>query len=254
MSWDPQQYLKFGGERLRPAVDLLSRVQVEDPSNVADLGCGTGTVTALLRSRWPQARMVGVDSSAAMLERARVALPDVTWQAADLAQWQPESALDLLVSNAALHWLDDHATLFPRLISHLTEGGVLAVQMPAQHNAPSHRIGYELAEDPRWRGHLQGLVRRQPILTPECYYAILRPHVTSLDLWSTEYLQILSGPNPVAEFTKGSFVGVWLAALPPRDATAFETEYRAAIAAAYPKRDDGVTLFPFRRLFVVARR
>jgi trans-aconitate 2-methyltransferase len=254
MSWNPQQYLKFGGERLRPAQDLLDRVALEAPRHVVDLGCGTGAVTALLRARWPHAHLVGVDNSQAMLDKARETLPDATWVLADLAQWSPPAPFELLVSNAALHWLDDHASLFPHLMSHLAPGGVLAVQMPAQHSAPSHQLGYALAGSPRYRNALRGLVRRQPILEPETYYTILRPQASSLDLWSTEYVQVLTGENPVAEFTKGSFVGVWLSALKADDARAFEAEYRTAIAAAYPKRADGATLFPFRRFFIVARR
>jgi len=254
MSWNPQQYLKFGGERLRPAHDLVARVPLDAPRHVVDLGCGPGNVTAILRERWPHAHLVGVDNSTAMLERARVALPDVTWTLADLAQWAPEAPVDLLLSNAALHWLDDHPSLFPRLVRHLTPGGVLAVQMPAAHQAPSHQIGYDLAESARWRDRLQPLVRRQPILELEAYYAILRPHVSSVEIWSTEYLQALTGDNPVAEFTKGSFIGVWLSALADQDARAFEAEYRQLIAAAYPKTSDGVTLFPFQRLFLIARR
>jgi len=254
MSWNPQQYLRFGGERLRPAHDLVARVPLDAPRHVVDLGCGPGNVTAILRERWPHAHLIGVVNSAAMLERARVALPDVTWTLADLAQWAPEAPVDLLLSNAALHWLDDHPSLFPRLVRHLLPGGVLAVQMPAAHQAPSHQIGYDLAESARWRDRLQPLVRREPILEPEAYYAILRPHVTSVEIWSTEYLQALTGDNPVAEFTKGSFVGIWLSALPDEDARAFEAEYRQLIAAAYPKTSDGVTLFPFRRLFLIARR
>ena len=151
MTWNPQQYLKFGGERLRPAHDLLARIAIEEPRHIVDLGCGTGTVTALLRARWPEAPIVGVDNSGSMLERARSALPDVQWEFADLATWAPATPPDLLVSNAALHWLDDHATLFPRLLSHLRPDGVLAVQMPAQHLAPSHQLGYALAESSRWR-------------------------------------------------------------------------------------------------------
>ncbi|MEP6657920.1 MAG: methyltransferase domain-containing protein [Betaproteobacteria bacterium] len=254
MAWNPQQYLKFGGQRLRPAHDLIARVPLESPQTIIDLGCGTGTVTTLLRARWPQAHITGVDNSHAMLERARVAVPDVDWQLADLAEWAPAAPVDLLVSNAALHWLDDHATLFARLISHLAAGGVLAAQMPAQHDAPSHQIGYALAESARWRGRLQGLVRRQPILEADAYYAILRSHVTSLDLWSTEYVQVLTGDNPVAEFTKGSFVGVWLSALTDDEAQEFERDYRQAIAKAYPRDSNGVTLFPFRRFFLVAQR
>jgi trans-aconitate 2-methyltransferase len=131
---------------------------------------------------------------------------------------------------------------------------MLAVQMPAQHSAPSHRIGYELAESARWRDRLQGLVRRRPILDAHEYYELLRPLVSSLDLWFTEYIQTLSGDNPVAEFTKGSFVGSWLSALPEEEAHDFEADYRRQIAVAYPAGSDGVTLFPFRRFFMVALR
>lgn len=254
MTWNPEQYLKFGSERLRPAIDLLHRVPLEAPRTIADLGCGTGTVTALLRERWRDARIEGIDNSATMLERAQSSVPGVEWTAADLGRWSPSAPVDLLVSNAALHWLDDHDTLFPRLVAHLAPGGMLAVQMPAQHDAPSHQLGYALAENPRWKEALKGTVRRRPVLEPAQYHALLSLRVAALEIWTTEYLQALSGPNPVAEFTKGSFVGAWLAALPAEEAAAFEAEYRAAIAQAYRPRADGVTLFPFRRLFIVARR
>lgn len=254
MSWNPLQYLKFGDERLRPAHDLLARVPLETPRNIADLGCGTGSLTALIKVRWPQASIVGIDNSQAMLDRARAAVPDVALEVADIGKWTPPAPLDLLVSNAALHWLDNHQTLFPRLLSNLNAGGVLAVQMPAQHNSPSHQIGYQLAESGRWRAQLKGLVRQRPILEPSDYYSILRPHVSSLDLWVTEYVHTLTGENPVTEFAKGSFVGVWLSALSDGEAREFEMEYRSAIAAAYPQGPDGVTLFPFRRFFMVAQR
>ena len=253
MAWSPEQYLKFGAARLRPAQDLLARVTLEAPRDIVDLGCGTGSVTALVRARWPEARIVGVDNSQPMLARARAALPDVMWEHHDLAQWSPAAPVDLLVSNAALHWLDDHTTLFPRLLAHLRPGGMLAVQMPAQHGAPSHRIGYELAESARWRDRLQGLVRRRPILEPHDYYSLLRPQAAALDLWFTEYVQALTGDNPVAEFTKGSFVGAWLSALPAVEARDFDAEYSRQIAAAYPACADGVTLFPFRRFFLLAQ-
>ncbi len=254
MTWDPKQYLKFGGERLRPAQDLLARVTAEAPRSIVDLGCGTGTVTALIRARWPDAEVAGVDNSEPMLARARAAVPGVAWELADLAHWSPVVPPDLLVSNAALHWLDDHARLFPRLLSQLQPGGTLAVQMPAQHAAPSHLIGYELAESARWRERLKGLVRRRPILGPDEYHSLLRQRVSSLDLWFTEYVQALTGDDAVAEFAKGSFVGAWLSALPDDEARDFEAEYRRRVAAAYPRSADGVTLFPFRRFFLLARR
>ena len=254
MSWNPQQYLKFGGERLRPAHDLLARVALDAPGDIVDLGCGAGNVTALLRARWPAARIAGVDSSNDMLKRARATLPDVDWRIADIAQWSPAQPVDLIYSNAALQWLGGHASLFPRLLDCIKPGGVFAVQMPAQHDAPSHQIGYRIAESERWRAKLQPLVRRKPILEPSEYYDIVRQHVSTLDMWFTEYVQALSGDNPVVEFTKGSFVGAWLAALDDQEKVAFENEYRAAIVAAYPPRANGITLFPFRRFFLVAQR
>jgi trans-aconitate 2-methyltransferase len=254
VTWNPKQYLKFGGQRLRPAQDLLARIMLEAPQRIVDLGCGTGSVTELLRARWPNAQIVGVDNSEPMLERARAALPGLAWELADLDGWVPTAPVDLLFSNAALHWLNEHSTLFPRLVCYLRSGGALAVQMPAQHDAPSHQIGYDLAQSARWHARLQGLIRRRPILEPQEYYALMRPLVSSLDLWFTEYIQALTGDNPVAEFTKGSFVGAWLSVLSAEEARDFESEYRRRIAAAYPARSDGVTLFPFRRFFLVAQR
>src|SRR5262245_48670549 len=115
MVWDPAQYLSFGDHRLRPAIDLLQRVPLERPARVVDLGCGAGNVTAVLRRRWPEARITGVDSSPAMLDRARGSDPAVDWQLGDLRDWRPEQPVDVIYSNAALHWLGDHAAVFPRL-------------------------------------------------------------------------------------------------------------------------------------------
>ena len=254
MAWDPRQYLKFGGERLRPAQDLLARVALDAPRYIVDLGCGTGAVTALIRARWPGAQIAGVDNSRPMLERARTAVADAAWEFADLAKWTPAAPPDLLVSNAALHWLDDHATLFPRLMSHLRPGGVLAVQMPAQHAAPSHQIGYALAESGAGATACRdwcaaGRFSRRTNIIRCCDRSL-----GALDLWFIEYVQALAGDNPVAEFTKGSFVGAWLSALSGEEARDFEAEYRRQIAAAYPVSDDGVTLFPFRRFFLIAQR
>src|SRR5207237_7080081 len=143
--------------------------------------------------RLTDAHIVGVDNSKPMLQRAQAELPDVSWEFANLAEWTPSGPADLLVSNAALHWLDNHPTLFPGLLSHLRPGGVLAVQMPAQHGAASHQIGYDLAESPRWRQRLQSLVRRRPILEAHEYYSLLRPQVSSLALWLIESVQALTG-------------------------------------------------------------
>jgi trans-aconitate 2-methyltransferase len=254
MAWDPAQYLSFADHRLRPALDLLQRVPVEHPATVVDLGCGAGNVTRVLRRRWPDAHLVGVDDSAAMLARARVEAPDVEWRLADARTWRPTSPVDVLYSNAALHWLDDHATLFPALVAALAPGGVLAVQMPRNFTAPSHALLYETVHDGPWRDRLTPLVRPTPTQAPELYLDVLAPHVATLDVWETTYFQILTGENPVAEFVKGSALAPFLDALAGDERQVFEADYRARIAGAYPRRADGTTYFPFRRLFMVARR
>lgn len=218
-----------------------------------DLGCGTGNVTALLRRAWPEARVTGVDSSAAMLERARASDAGVEWEQAEITTWTPSAPVDLLFSNAALHWLDDHGRLFPRLLDLVAPGGVLAVQMPRNFGEPSHTSISDLARERRWRDRLAPLIRPEPCKAPAYYFDLLAAHAKSLDIWETVYAQALTGDNPVADFVKGSWLKPFLDALDPGDRAAFEAAYRERVARAYPPRPDGTTLFPFRRLFIVAR-
>jgi trans-aconitate 2-methyltransferase len=252
VSWDPQQYLRFAGQRLRPALDLLARIPIEHPESVADLGCGTGNVTGILRSRWPDARITGLDASPQMLDEAKKLEADIVWEQTELGSWNPSQKYDLVFSNAALHWLDDHLDLFARLAANVAPGGVLAVQMPRNFAAPSHALMHELASSPPWRDALAPLLRPMPVLDPAAYYNLFAPRARSLDVWETEYLQILDGENPVAEWIKGTWLAPLLAALAPGERSAFESEYRQRVAEAYPRQQDGKTLFPFRRLFIVA--
>jgi len=252
MSWDPQQYLRFAGQRLRPALDLIARIPAEHPRTVVDLGCGAGNVTRMLRGRWPQADITGVDGSPQMLAVAKKTEAGIAWEQSDVAAWNPPERFDLVFSNATLHWLDDHPGLFARLAGKVAAGGVLAVQMPRNFSAPSHTLMHELASTPQWRVALVPLLRPQPVLSPSDYYALLGPRARFLDIWETEYLQVLEGENPVAEWTKGTWLAPLLAALEPDARSEFEAEYRRRIVAAYPRQTDGKTLFPFRRLFILA--
>jgi len=253
MAWNPQQYLAFADHRLRPVFDLLARVPAEDPKRVVDLGCGAGNATKILKQTWPVAHITGVDSSPEMLARARKEAPDIAWVEADIATWRPAEKLDVLFTNAALHWLHGHETLFPALAAQVKPGGYFAVQMPANFRAPSHSTIETVGRDPRWRNALAPLIKDPPTKEPDFYYDLLRPITASLDIWHVEYLQVLHGDDAVAEFVKGSWLPQFLDALQAPARSAFETEYRARLRAAYPKRADGATLFPFKRLFIVAR-
>jgi trans-aconitate 2-methyltransferase len=250
-TWDAAQYLRFSDHRLRPAIDLIARIDAE-PAEVWDLGCGTGNVTALLAARWPDAVVHGLDSSAPMLDRAR-AIAGIDWVEGDIATWDPPEPADLLFSNAALHWLGDHATLFPRLASRVRPGGTLAVQMPRNHGEPSHRLLADVARSPRWAGPVREAIRPAPVAEPSRYHDLLAPLMSDLDIWEVEYLQVLHGDDAVAEWTRGTAARPFLEAAGDR-AGEFMAEYAARLREAYPPRADGTTLFPFRRLFIVGRR
>jgi len=253
MAWDPAQYRRFSGQRLRPAVDLLGRVPLDAPQTVVDLGCGEGAVTRLLRQRWPDADLTGVDGSAEMLEIAAREVAGVKWMQADIRAWKPPAPVDLMFSNAVLHWLDEHTSLFLHLAEAIKAGGIMAVQMPRNFAAPSHALITDVALDGPWRERLTPLLRPEPVAAPEFYYGLLASRVAHLDIWETEYLQVLEGDNPVAEWTKGTWLRPLLAALDGDECQLFESEYRKRVAQAYPRHRDGRTLFPFRRLFIVAQ-
>jgi trans-aconitate 2-methyltransferase len=188
-----------------------------------------------------------------MLERARASDAGVDWRQADIGTWQPAAPVDLVFSNAALHWLDDHSVLFPRLLDFVAPGGVLAVQMPRNFAEPSHTSIAEVAGEGPWRDRLVPLIRPEPCKPPAHYIDLLASRTKALDVWETVYQHALTGDNPVADFVKGSWLRPFLDALDGGERLAFEAAYRARVARAYPVRVDGTTLFPFRRLFIVAQ-
>jgi len=253
VAWDPAQYLKFADHRLRPAIDLLNRIDLDRPAEIYDLGAGAGNVTRLLKARWPQARVTGVDDSPTMLAKAAATAPEIAWEQADLAGWAPPRPADLIYSNAALHWLTGHERVFPALLGGLASGGVLAVQLPRNFEAPSHTLIAETALAGPWRARLEPLLRRSPVADPAFYYGVLAPKAAALDIWETEYLQVLEGRDPIKEWTKGTWLKPLLDALEEPERSRFEALYAERVARAYPVQADGRTLFPFRRLFIIAR-
>jgi trans-aconitate 2-methyltransferase len=250
-TWDPAQYARFADARLRPAIELLARVPAGERRVVYDLGCGGGQVTRLLVERSPDAEILGVDSSEAMLAAARADVPGAAFVAGDIATWSPPRPADLIVANAALHWIADHQALMLRLLGRLAPGGVLAVQMPRNHGAPSHTAIAEAAEAGPWAGRLAGVRGIAPVAPALDYARLLLPHAAAVDAWETEYVQVLTGPDPVMEWTKGTALRPYLDAL-GADAPGFLADYAARLRLAYPPQPDGRTLFPFRRVFIVA--
>lgn len=253
MGWEPDRYLQFSDERLQPAIDLLNRIPLARSERIVDLGCGAGNVTRLLTQRWPEADITGLDSSPEMLDRARRVLPTARFELSGVERWEPDGPPDLLFSNAALHWVGDHSSLFPRLLDSLSPSGVLAVQMPGNFEAPSHRLIRELAASPAWTGKL-GPGRMGAVLPMADYQHILAPRCTRLSLWETTYWQSMSGPAPVLDWLRGTTLIPYLAPLDDVTRAAFLAELGASLAAAYPADAIGTTLFPFRRIFILAQR
>ncbi|MBU3973481.1 MAG: methyltransferase domain-containing protein [Alphaproteobacteria bacterium] len=255
-AWDPRQYCRFEAERDRAALDLLLRLPGDlDPREIWDLGCGAGQHAVLLKRRYPSAAVHGLDSSTDMLERARSLHADVDWSQGDIAAWRPDVPVDLILANAALQWLPDHAALLPRLAGALAPGGVLAIQMPMAHETRHHSLMRATAAEGPWAGSLAGVETIAPLLSPEVYYDLLAEVCGEIDIWSTTYLHALSGPDAVLEWMKGTALRPVLAALEdPAMRAAFLSALGARLGEAFPRRPDGVTLLPFPRLFLVAQR
>lgn len=252
MPWDPNQYLKYAGPRLQPALDLLNRIGAQAPGTVLDLGCGPGNVTALLAQRWPNAVLTAVDNDRAMLHRASDEVPTAQLVEADIAAYEPPEKQGVIYSNATLHWLDDHSKLFPLLLTWLTPGGELAVQMPSPDAQATHVTAWRMAQETQWSDRLLPELRRGVVLRPEQYLDLLSESA-GLDVWATTYFQILTGDDPVTEWAKGSFLRPLLAQLDEGEQHDFLARYSATMGEHYPQRPDGTTVLPYTRLFMVAR-
>ncbi|MBC8241287.1 MAG: methyltransferase domain-containing protein [Alphaproteobacteria bacterium] len=259
--WDPAQYGKFADERARPAMDLMAQIPLvaallDGRGQIIDLGCGAGHQAAALADRFPMAQVLGIDSSAEMLEQARTTHGETErsrWRETPVEDYTPDIAPDLIYSNAALQWVGGHETLFPRLASWLKPGGVLAVQMPNNFDAPSHQIMRDAADNGPWTTRLAGVRRDFPVRGAAFYYAALAPHARHLDIWETTYIHVLEGADPVAQWTKSTGLRPYLSVLKDdAERDAFFEDYAARLRKAYPPEPDGRTLFPFRRLFMVA--
>jgi trans-aconitate 2-methyltransferase len=257
-TWNPDQYLKFAAERTQPARDLLARIALDKPGRIIDLGCGPGNSTALLAERWPGAEVSGLDSSAAMINQAHHAFPDRRWAVGDIAEWANADGepFDVVFSNAAMQWVGDHEALYPALFRRVAPGGALAVQVPANLDAPAHTEMRELASTPAWAAMLpHGGVREWYVHDEGFYYDLLAPQAVRIDLWVTEYLHVMDGSDGIVEWYKGTGLRPFLDAL-PNDAERgnFLADYADRVCEAYPAQPDGKVLFPFRRFFLVAYR
>ena len=256
-AWHPGSYLRYAGERARPFVELVARVDAGAPRTVVDLGCGEGSLTASLAQHWPEARITGVDSSPEMLAAATSsAIPGrLEFELGDVRDWAPAEPVDVVVSNAVLHWVPGHPSLMARWAAALAPGGWLAVQVPGNFRAPTHALLAQLCSAPEWAGRLaEAAPRPDTVLEPAGYAEVLAGAGLTADVWETTYLHVLTGPDPVLAWVRSTVLRPVLALLDEAGADRFTDAYAAALRTAYPPRADGTTVLPFRRIFAVGSR
>lgn len=258
MTWDPTQYLRYGDERSRPFFELVARILTDDSEvrSVVDLGCGPGNLTATLATRWPGADVLGVDNDAAMLAAAASTAGErVRYESGDIATWTPVEPVDVLVSNATFQWVLPHLDLLPTLLTNVRPGGWFAFQVPGNLDDPHHQAIREVRARTKWAKKLDALPLRTHVSYPaSTYLDVLAPLCSHVDAWETSYVHILQGDNPILDWVKGTGLRPVLTALDSDDMRAeFCVELAPILRQAYPQRTWG-TPFPFKRVFVVARR
>jgi trans-aconitate 2-methyltransferase len=255
MRWDPAQYARFSDHRSRPFFDLVGRIGHPAPRRVVDLGCGPGELTAVLARRWPDAQVLGIDSSPEMVDRAgrlENPPPNLSFAVADVRDWALGPGTDVVVSNALLQWVPGHQALLARWAAELEAGAWLAFQVPGNFSAPSHVLMRTLAESERWKEQLGSVLRHDDVVSsPDEYHRLLRGAGLETDSWETTYQHLLTGGDPVLEWVRGTGLRPVLAALSAADAAEFERTYAEMLTEAYPSEPDGGTLFAFRRIFTV---
>ncbi len=252
--WDAAPYLRFEAEHAQPVRDMISRIHGE-PRCIFDLGCGPGISTRLLVESFAGAEITGVDTSSRMLAEVRRRLPAARFEQVDIAQWRPKRSPDLIFANDALHWLPDHETLFPRLISYLADGGWLAIQMPDNRHEPSHALMRLIAADGPWADRLVPVAKTRGLIgTFADYYNWLRPLSASIEIWQTIYVHPLGGVEAVVDWFRGSALPPFLNPLEEREREQFLDRYTRELSSAYGFEADGRVLFPYPRLFILARK
>jgi trans-aconitate 2-methyltransferase len=252
-TWSPSTYLQFEDERTRPARDLLAQVPLVELRKAFDIGCGPGNSTMLLLERYPDAEIIGIDSSPAMLEEAMRTVPAARFEQGDANVWLPDREADLVFGNAIYHWVPDHLQLFSRVLHAMRPGAVLAVQMPDNLAEPTHRLMNDVASDSRWRTRLAGAAR-DPLPMPRVYYEALEASAARVDIWHTVYNHVLDGPDAIVDWVRGTGLRPFLDPLSSDERADFLQDYRTRIAAAYPPLAAGRVMLRFPRLFLVAVR
>jgi trans-aconitate 2-methyltransferase len=253
--WNPSQYLAFASERERPSVDLIAHIAIEAPHTIVDLGCGPGNSTAMLRQKFKRANITGIDSSPAMIDRARTSGTAAVFEIADVTTWQPSQDVDLVFSNSLFQWIPDHPNVLFRVFRAMKKGATLAIQMPDNLAEPCHRMMRETAANGPWKKTLeQAASARSPLGAAATYYDLLKPLASRLEVWRTTYYHALNGLQGIVDMLSSTGLRPFIEPLDEASRQEFLAQYRDSLKPHYPLTVDGKVLLPFPRFFVVAIR
>jgi len=256
--WSSEQYLKFKAERTQPSEDLAARIPVSSPKKIIDIGCGPGNSTRVLKNKYPDAHILGVDSSSDMIAKAEKDNPDMEFRLINVPSELDKLSdkFDVVFSNAVLQWIPDHPVLLPRLWELLNAGGTLAVQIPMNFEQPIHKIVDSTAKSAKWSGKI-GQPRLFHTLSCEEYFDIVSRLTDNFSFWHTTYFHRMPSAQSIMEWYKGTGLRPYLAALEKyggQDAADFEREVYEQVEKEYPSRENGEIIFRFPRFFFIANK
>lgn len=247
--WNPTSYLQFEAERTRPVKELAARIIFPQAMTITDLGCGPGNSTAVLCKQHPKANITGIDTSPAMLAKARAILPGCRFEEGDISCWQPDSKQDVIFANASLQWVTNHEAVFPHLVAQLSPQGVLAVQMPDNWHEPTHRLMRDVADELGLPHH-----NRDAILSAQAYYDLLSKAGCQVDIWRTTYFHVLPSTQAIVDWLITTGLRRFVNHLDSVQQEAYLDRYYNLLKINYKEQQDGSIIMPFPRLFIVARK
>jgi trans-aconitate 2-methyltransferase len=253
--WNPDLYLKFDRERIQPSIDLVARIDFEKPERIIDIGCGPGNSTQILVQRWPDSEVMGVDNSPAMIEKAKKDYPNQNWRLLDAGKDEIKEKFDMVFSNATIQWIPDHAVLLKKFHNLLSDNGLIAIQIPLFWDMPIGKAIIKVAAHNRWNSVTKGVKELFTIHDSSFYYNHLSELYRAIDIWESNYIHILDSQLSILEMIRSTGLKPYLDRIGNvQDQQDFEDQVFKEIQIAYPLQINGKVLFPFKRLFFIARK
>lgn len=253
--WNAQLYLKFKKERTQPSIDLINRLNFQNPKKVIDIGCGPGNSTALLKKHYPDAYILGVDSSPNMIEKAVKECPDIDFMLFDASKDfdMLDRDFDIVFSNACIQWVPDHKRLLTDMMSILNPGGIMAVQVPNQVEMSINSVISEVTKSDKWKSKFRS-ERKFHNLAEEEYFDLLYEISSDFSMWKTIYFHRLPSQESIVEWYKSTGLRPYLEVLNDDEKSDFEKDILQKVKEHYPICAGGEVIFRFYRLFFIAKR